>query len=330
MAGLSESILGQVSMGMTGTDTVDAVVIGRDEGARLIACLASLAGQVRRVVYVDSGSGDGSVVAARSQGATVVVLDPERPFTAARARNAGLSELAKDPPDYVMFLDGDTQLRDGFLTDALATFANRPKAVVVCGRRREVAPQASVYNRMIDREWDGLPGKVLACGGDALILYPALAKVGGYDPGLIAGEEPDLCLRLRFDGGEIWRIATEMTWHDAALTHWSQWHRRSIRAGHAFAEGWARHGYAHWGRETLRAFLWGALLPLAILLGGLVQPSLFLAALIYLVQWLRLARAGGRDWATLTLLSKFSEALGVLDYAVNCLLRRKRGLIEYK
>ena len=41
--------------------SVDAVVIGRNEGARLIACLDSLQGQVRRVVYVDSGSTDGRI-----------------------------------------------------------------------------------------------------------------------------------------------------------------------------------------------------------------------------------------------------------------------------
>ena len=64
---------------------IDAVVIGRNEGARLTACLASLEGQVRRLVYVDSGSTDGSAEAARLAGAEVVDLDMSRPFTAARA-----------------------------------------------------------------------------------------------------------------------------------------------------------------------------------------------------------------------------------------------------
>lgn len=47
---------------------VDAIVIGRNEGQRLIDCLGSLLGQVRRVIYVDSGSSDGSVEAARARG----------------------------------------------------------------------------------------------------------------------------------------------------------------------------------------------------------------------------------------------------------------------
>ena len=40
-----------------------AVVIGRNEGARLERCLDSLQGTVACIVYADSGSEDGSVAA---------------------------------------------------------------------------------------------------------------------------------------------------------------------------------------------------------------------------------------------------------------------------
>lgn len=43
--------------------SVAAIVIGRNEGARLIACLNALE-VCSPVIYVDSGSTDGSVVAA--------------------------------------------------------------------------------------------------------------------------------------------------------------------------------------------------------------------------------------------------------------------------
>lgn len=233
--------------------TVDAVVIGRNEGARLVACLASLTGRVRRLVYVDSGSSDGSVQAARDAGAQVVALDMGAPFTAARARNAGLAVLADDPPAFVQLVDGDCAVQPGWISAALAGFADHPAAVVICGRRRERFPEASLYNALADREWDTPIGPALACGGDALMRFDAVQAVGGYDPTLIAGEEPDLCLRLRAKGGEVWRIDAEMTLHDAAMTRFSQWWKRSVRAGHAFAEGATRHGFAHWGAETRRA-----------------------------------------------------------------------------
>ncbi|NEY89704.1 glycosyltransferase family 2 protein [Tabrizicola oligotrophica] len=315
---------------MTGKDQLDAVVIGRNEGARLVACLASLAGRVRRLVYVDSGSTDGSIEAARAQGATVVALDMSQPFTAARARNAGLAALADDPPAFVQFVDGDCVVQPDWLDAALAAFAAHPRAVVVCGRRRERFPQVSVYNALADREWDTPVGLALACGGDALMRFDAVQAVGGYAATLIAGEEPDLCLRLRAAGGEVWRIGAEMTLHDAAMTRFSQWWRRSVRAGHAFAEGAARQGYSHWGAETRRALIWGAGLPVAILAFGLAHPAGWLLVLAYPAQVTRLARREGWVWGLFSVLGKFAEARGALGFYLGRLRGKRPGLIEYK
>lgn len=312
---------------------VDAVVIGRNEGARLVACLGSLRGQVRRLVYVDSGSTDGSAAAAAALGARVVALDMTQPFTAARARNAGLAALAGDPPDLVQFVDGDCEVQPGWLPAALAFLAARPDVVAVCGRRRERHPEASVWNRLCDREWDTPVGEAAACGGDALMRHAALAAVGGYDPALIAGEEPDLCLRLRRAGGRIWRLDAEMTLHDAAMTRFGQWWQRSRRAGHAFAEGAWKHRAGperHWRRETRRAVLWGAGVPVAALLAGLVHPAGLALLLVWPVQVLRLLPRLGPEGALFTVLGKLPEAQGAIGFHLGRLRGRRRGLIEYK
>lgn len=310
---------------------IDAVVIGRNEGARLIACLQSLQGRVRRLVYVDSGSSDGSVAAARALGAEVVALDVSLGFTAARARNAGLAVL--DAPEFVQFVDGDCEVQPEWFATALAGFAAHPAAVVVCGRRRERFPEASVYNRLADLEWDTPVGQALACGGDALMRFAAVQAVGGYDPSLIAGEEPELCLRLRRAGGGVWRIEAEMTLHDANLLRFGQWWRRMVRAGYAFAEGAARYGAAperHWIVEMRRAVLWGMVLPVLVVGAGVLHPLGWLLALIYPVQVLRLARRRGFTWGFFTVVGKFAEARGVMSYWVNRVRGRTRGLIEYK
>jgi GT2 family glycosyltransferase len=313
---------------------VDAVVIGRNEGARLATSLDSLSGRVRRLVYVDSGSSDGSAALAEARGAEVVALDMTLPFTAARARNAGLARLAEGAaPDFVQFVDGDCEVQPGWIDAALAAMQDHPAAVVVCGRRRERFPQASVYNRLCDREWDTPVGQATACGGDALMRYPALVAVGGYDPTLIAGEEPDLCLRLRRAGGEVWRIAAEMTLHDAAILRFGQWWRRSRRAGHAFAEGAFRHGAGperHWVAETRRALIWGAGLPGVALLLALIHPAAGVLLLAWPLQWLRLMPRMGAEAAFFSVLGKLPEAEGVLDFHLNRLRGRQRGLIEYK
>ncbi len=316
-----------------GLAVVDAVVIGRNEGARLAACLQSLIPQVRKIIYVDSGSTDGSVNLARVAGARVVVLDVAQAFTAARARNAGLALMAADPPEFVQFIDGDCEMRADWIAQGLAGFAQHPAAVVICGRRRERFPEASVYNRLCDAEWDTPPGEALACGGDALMRFAPVQSVGGYDAALIAGEEPDLCLRLRRMGGQIWRIDAEMTLHDAAMVHFSQWWRRSRRAGHAFAEGAARYGRApekHWRRETRRALLWGIILPFCAIAGAVLSPWSLALLLLWPLQMLRLARRMGYERAIFSVLGKLPEGLGVLSYSWARLRQRPVGLIEYK
>ena len=314
---------------------IDAVVIGRNEGARLVACLASLRGQVRRVVYVDSGSTDESLAAAEAVGAMAVALDLERPFTAARARNAGLAALAADPPEFVQMVDGDCTVDPGWIAAALAGFAAQPKAAVICGRRRERFAGASVYNALADREWNTPVGRAMACGGDALIRYDAVTTVGGYREGLIAGEEPELCLRLRAVGAEVWRIDAEMTLHDAAMMRFGQWWRRMVRAGHAFGEGAALHGFGHWGAEVRRALVWSVALPLVVIMAGVLHPLGWLLALAYPVQVLRLGlRDGGTGrafrFAVFTVVGRFAEGWGALGFYAGRVMGRRRGLIEYK
>ena len=322
---------------------IAAVVIGRNEGARLIACLTSLGNSTRppaRIVYVDSGSTDGSVEAARRLGAEVVELGTDRPFTAARARNAGVAALNGGAvPDLVQFVDGDCDVDPDWIAKAHDFLVAHPQAAVVCGRRRERHPEASVYNRMCDVEWDTPVGRARSCGGDAMMRMAALGQVGGFDPQLIAGEEPELCVRLRSAGWEVWRIDAEMTLHDAAMTRFAQFWRRARRGGHAYAEGAAMHGRPperHGIAGQRRAVIWGLVLPLTILLAALLLGAWGLAlALIYPVQVARLAfRAGGgrAGWerAILLTVGKFAEARGVLDYHLSRLGGRRMGLIEYK
>lgn len=316
--------------------TIAAVVIGRNEGDRLIACLDALAGQVDRVIYVDSESTDGSQDAARARGADVVALDMDIPFTAARARNAGLSRLMGDGPvpAYVQFLDGDCVLQPGWIGTAGDFLDRHSKAAVACGRLRERFPEVSVYNRLLDAEWNMPVGRTRASGGNAMIRAEALLEVGGYDPGLIAGEEPELCVRLRAAGWEIWRLDAEMALHDAAMTRFGQWWQRTRRGGYAFAQGAAMHGRAperHYVPQLRRALLWGLALPLVTLLGLMVSPWALLLLLAWPAQVLRLRRRG-MPWsgALFLTLAKLPEAQGALTYLWRRLTRARARLIEYK
>jgi len=223
---------------------IGVVAIGRNEGEGLRACLASARRDCAAVVYVDSGSIDGSAELAKSLGVHVVDLDLSKPFTAARARNEGFAKLKEIDPkmDAVQFVDGDCEIVQGWIEKAKAELEAIPKAAVICGRRRERFPTASIYNKLCDLEWNTPIGPAIACGGDALIRTTAFEEVGGYDPAVIAGEEPEMCVRLREKGWTVHRIDAEMTLHDAAITRFSQWWKRSLRSGHAYAQGYFLHG----------------------------------------------------------------------------------------
>jgi GT2 family glycosyltransferase len=321
---------------MTTFYTIAAVVIGRNEGERLIRCLKSLIERVGSVVYVDSGSSDGSQDAARALGVDVVVLEKDVPFTAARARNAGVDHISKMeiPIEFIQFVDGDCEVREGWISTAQQFLEDTPTVAAVCGRRRERHPTASVYNGLIDSEWDTPVGLAKSCGGDVMMRLNALDQVGRYDPYLIAGEEPELCVRLRGAGWQIWRLDAEMTWHDAAITRFGQWWNRTRRAGHAYAEGAAMHGAApeqHNVRPLRRALIWGCALPVLAVVGAIITPAAQLLLLAYPAQFLRLGIRTG-DWveAAFLVLGKFPETQGALGYWLKNFLGRRNTLIEYK
>lgn len=313
------------------------VVIGRNEGERLRVCLAALPLHVCCVVYVDSGSTDGSPALARASGAQVVALDMAVPFTAGRARNEGLRALLEARPDteFVQFLDGDCELHRGWLRAGRAFLLHNTGHAVVCGRVRERDPGRSVFNRLCDWEWDTPVGDAKACGGNALMRVAALRQVGGFRDQLIAGEEPELCLRLRAAGWRVHRLARDMVLHDAAMTRFSQWWRRTVRGGYAFAEGAWLHGQGrehHWVRETLRALFYGGLLPLAALvLAAFVSPWSLLLLLAYPAQVLRLSvRKGGFVRAFYLVLGRFPEFVGAMKFLATRIRQGPVRLIEYK
>jgi len=210
------------------------VVIGRNEGDRLASCLQSvtITNEDVELIYVDSASSDGSAQLAANFGAQVIILQ-EGTQTAARARNAGW-QRATAP--LILFLDGDTILNQDFPSAALKVLESEAAIAAVWGHRRELHPEHSLFNRVLDLDWIYAAGDTDYCGGDVLMRRSALAEVEGYDSGLIAGEEPELCRRLRARGYRIVHIDFPMSGHDLNMMCLSQYWRRAVRAGHAYAE----------------------------------------------------------------------------------------------
>ena len=317
------------------------VVIGRNEGERLRRCIQSVQSHASTIVYVDSGSTDGSVELARSRGVDTVELDMRIPFTAARARNAGAARLAALIPDlpFIQFVDGDCEVLPGWLDVARDFLETHADVAGLCGLLRERHPETSVYNLLCDLEWQAPSGESRSTGGNAMFRSVALKGVGGFREDLIGGEEPELCVRLRKAGWKIWRLDEEMALHDAAMTKFRQWWNRTKRGGFGAAQGMALHGEppeCHGVRETFRALQWGLLLPLVALGLASTHPAWLLLLLAYPLQAFRLALRDNiaipaRRWRALFMvLARFPEAQGVLEFWMGRLRRKTPPLIEYK
>jgi GT2 family glycosyltransferase len=324
---------------------VGIVAIGRNEGERFRRCVTSLEACGAPIVYVDSASTDGSAEWARSRGCLVVELDMAQPFTAARARNAGLERLLLAHPgvELVQFVDGDCEVVAGWIETAVRALDADPGLAAVCGRLRELRPEQTIYNRLCDIEWNTPVGPAAACGGIAMYRVRAFLQVGGFDAAIIAGEEPELCVRLRQRGWAIYRLDAEMALHDAAMERFGQWWTRAVRAGHCFAEGFALHGAPPerlWLRKNLSILFWALALPVTAVLAAFFTGGLGLALLLlYPASLLRSARASRRRglapydarlYAGACMLANFAGLAGQARYALGRVTGRRSRIIEYK
>jgi glycosyltransferase involved in cell wall biosynthesis len=290
------------------------------------------------VVYVDSASTDDSVKVAQIRGAEIVELDLKRPFTAARARNEGFERLLQTHPKirYIQFVDGDCEFEEDWLLRAHAFLEGQPGVAAVCGRRRERDPDASFYNKIFNEEWDTPIGRAHSFGGDVLVRVNALTAVGGYDPALIAGEEPELCSRMRQLGWVVWRLDFPMTIHDAAMHRFSQWWRRALRSGYGYAQVWHKThrspGGALFKLELGRALVWVCVVPAtAVALAFFWGPAALLAApLLWAAQLIRLSIRDGLMKGLHLMVGKVAEALGAARYALAVGLGRQKTAIYYK
>ncbi|MDO6586299.1 glycosyltransferase [Salipiger sp. 1_MG-2023] len=315
---------------------VDVVLIGRNEGARLVAALGSVMGQARQVVYVDSGSTDASVAEARKAGAKVVELDMSIPFTAARARNEGFAAL--HDPQLVQFIDGDCMLVDGFLDAARAHLLAHDHLGMVTGWRSEIHRDASVYNQLADFEWRRPAGEIQACGGDMMVRASVFREVGGFDPTVIAAEDDEFCVRLRKAGWRLDRIPNEMTRHDMDMHRFAAWWKRAVRGGH----GYAQVGHMHppyFRTEQRRILVYGLGLPLLLIAGLLWWPLAGMALLLYALNYIRTARGlermglsarESRRHSALITLSKIPNLIGMATYHLRRLRNDQMKIIEYK
>lgn len=304
---------------------IGVVVIGKNEGQHICQCLLSLMSKAESLVYVDSDSTDDSVEQVSSLGVKVISLDSTIPLSAARARNVGANYLLELNPGivFIQFVDGDTFLANDWLENAARKLDANTDIAVVCGQLTENSTQSSIYNRLCNLEWSTPEGEVCACGGNMMVRAAVFQEIEGFNETLIAGEDPELCLRVRQKNRKIFKLNDQMGWHNAEMTSFWQWWKRTVRGGYAYAQGaWLhrRLPERYCVKESISIWFWGLLLPLLAVIS--IWPTGGLSLLFLLIMYLILL---GRIYYSMKIRG-FSTEEGLL-YAVFCTLGKFPELI---
>ncbi len=322
---------------------IDIVIIGVNAAATLPRCIESVLrsaypDEYLHIYYVDGGSSDDSVEQARGfEGVEVVEMQPRHP-SPGLGRNEGW-RLGRS--SFVQFLDSDTIMDPQWLNIGLHALQENPECAAVFGKRREVDPQATVFNWIADQEWNPRPGEVQAFGGDVLVRREVLEATGGYDEVLVSGEDPELSRRIIARGWRIWHMDASMTAHDLAMRSVRQYWRRGFRTGYGYAAVLARHGRdsGFWLQESVRICIRGGFGPGCVLLGqarlfpawagGLLSVLgllLFFYPRLFRVEWFmsdkNLTEKLARRYAWHCSLIVLPEFFGMLRYALGVVFKR--------
>lgn len=322
-------------------------MIGRNEGKRLLLSLQSMQESNCPLVYVDSGSSDDSINIATPLADIVHSLDPLKPFSAARARNEGFKKLTSmfQNVKFVQFVDGDCILSNGWLDAATTALLEVENRAAVVGHLHEGNPHLSVYNRLCALEWKSPAGDLTnfgALGGISMMRADVFNVLNGFNENVIAGEDSEFGVRLSLAGYQVTKINHDMAIHDANMTSFWQWWKRSVRAGHAIGQRAAMNGNTivkDCVQERKSTLFWGVFLPtVALILLIPTRGFSLIIAFAYILLGIKVflhrrkQGEGAGDamvYAKFIVLAKLANGLGLVKFFVNR-FKKRYEIIEYK
>lgn len=315
------------------------VVIGRNEGMRLVESLTAAKEFGCPIIYVDSRSSDGSVNRVNEMNINVLILDQDKPINASRARNEGYKYLLENNPDleFIHFIDGDTVFDPMWNNIAIDILSINPSLAVICCVLKEKNRHCSIFARLLEIEWRLMTKCNGKCGGNATIRVSALLSVGGYDEDLIAGADPDLYRRISNKGFHLKVVNKELAEHDARMLKLSQWWTRGVKSGFGYSDIINRYNFTGGMRS---AIIWGGIIPFIFILSSVNYGFLgWVVLLLYPMQATRiyfskeiscLDKGDKYFYCCNILLSKFPQLYGAFKYLMFKTLKVNKKAIQYK
>ena len=173
--------------------------------AAIESSLAAVAKVGGEVVLADSCSSDRTVELASKYPVRVVQFSNAGERCCGAGPQLGYQHARGE---YIYILDGDMEMCDGFLEEAVAFLALHPEAGGVGGRLVERNTESLEYRERAARNHSHLqPGEVDRLDGGGLYRRLAIEESGFMsDRNLHSYEEFDLGVRLRSLGWKLWRL----------------------------------------------------------------------------------------------------------------------------
>lgn len=178
---------------------------------RATSCVSS-----KEIILVDSASTDETVTLASLHPLNIFRLEPGQRLSPAIGRYIGYKQSSGE---YVLFLDGDTELIPGWLPHALLLMCERPDVGGVTGGVINLPTSAAAQRAAApaQKTHAAPPKEVLWCnyggGGVAMYRRSAMERAGTFNPNLNAEEEPELGLRIRHAGYRLLELDYPMAFH---------------------------------------------------------------------------------------------------------------------
>ncbi len=183
----------------------------------------------KEIVLVDSASTDKTIEIARRYNINILRLKPDQRLTAAAGRFVGYQHTSAE---LCLFLDGDMQLREGWLEEAVSFLYHHSDVAAITGELIETSNSANFVIPVVPEQPESGSSaiEVLQVGGAAVYRRSVLRQVGTFNPYLYSDEEPELCIRIRRSGYRLIKLECPIAYHysgapDNFLTLLARWKR---------------------------------------------------------------------------------------------------------
>lgn len=198
---------------------LSVIIVARNEERNIVRCISSVLKATAslkdvEVLLVDSNSSDNTIEIAKQFPINIIRLKNGWQLSPSAGRFSGVNNTLGE---YILIIDGDMELLDGWVDFALNYFMDHNKVAAVMGRHYDRYIQANMsYSSpqlRNDYKYSDKVEKIKYAFGSAIFRRSALLEVGNFHPYLRGEEEAEISYRLLKNGYELCILPHDAIFH---------------------------------------------------------------------------------------------------------------------